>query len=336
MPPTIPTQYREAANEWLLDAGFFSQELASFNLPPISLAPNGDRAPVPYAVVGEPDAPNIVLEPTPFATDLRKPSHLLRLLAHQAVLGDDYAVVGVEAYSPFNGEYTHSERGLLRQGDFSPLAERVLRVAQALKMKDYQHVLPYGVSLGGDVAIQTTRDTLCNEHRGIICVDTMGAVEFARISNRGRAAVAGAMRDSSGRFYQNITASGMPALNQAWGLAPDAQPDHPHQGFDLRVGAGSLFYLLQTARNAFPLVDGLGTDRSAHQLKEILQRSSVRVVLGVQKYSTVSSSGLVQQLERFSGGYGLDTFVEYNDHSADDNLRTSAAMALYFASRAKA
>ncbi|MDB5166243.1 MAG: hypothetical protein JWM37_315 [Candidatus Saccharibacteria bacterium] len=279
---------------------------------------------VRYAVVGAVDAPNVILESAPYLTAIDKPHYLLRLMAQQEVLGENYAVVGIEAFNPAMN-LTHRQRKAIAAGSFSVYATNVLRVAEAVHCEDDQVFSAYGYSLGGDVAVQTAYDVATNENRGVINIQGLGAVEAARVDNRGLRVVK-AMADSGKNLWQNVRNSESEALNVAWGIdenMTDEQIKEAVSHIDVRFLAG---YMLRGPLHIRALISGSGTRETVHQLDH-LSYTDLPVVLGRQAASKVCTPEFI---DRYAEAFTV--FTEFgNDHSADDNLIRSAGRALFFA-----
>jgi hypothetical protein len=320
-------EIQQSANLALDKAGFSSWSLADFNLPEVVNTPNGSSAPVEYAVFGDLGAQHIVLEPTQYCARLRKPQHQLRLAAHQAALGKRYCVVGVQAYDPWQRALGHRDRRQLARGDFSPLAVRVLRVGEALQLKDDQDVAAYGYSLGADVSIQVAHTLIRDSWE--LNLRRIGAIDCARTVDRGAWRVASAVRDSSKDLFNNIIHGGCPALLEAHQIDPDVAQDKMRAAFDERISAGVIRYWLGHGLTNRAITCGFGTAASARQLKVILDSDrDLRVLVGRQKHSTVCPPEFIAALPK-SGR--LNLVEQEGDHSVDSNLRRSAAMILYFA-----
>lgn len=322
----------------LEDVGFGQKRLSEHSLPSKRYIRDGDQA-IPYAVHGDLDAPNVILHSTPYLTRL-DPHFSLRLQAQQAALGDEYCVVGVEAYNPSETAFHKDERRRLSSGDFSPLSERMLRVGEhigQLTLRDMDNISFYGYSMGADVAVQTAYDALTNENRGVIGVGAIGAVEPARsVHGRGLKVMLD-MQQSGKRMFRNILESDVPALNEAWNIDNDAVALGKIKAQEIKnmgkvvFGAGA--YLLRSPRSNYALIKGFGTSKSVDQLWEIGTKTDTPIFLGRARDSKVfpehAMEPFVEPLN--NSEHGLTHIIE-DDHSADDNIRKSAARILYFAS----
>lgn len=325
----LPKAYIESADQLLDENGFGEKMVMHHHLPLTKYAPNGDREAIAYQLHGSQDAENIVIESTNFFTYLSSDHQKLRLKAHQRVLGSDYAVIGVEAYDPaFN--FTPNEREQISKGSFEPLSVREFRVLDALDISDDQRVLSYGYSMGADVAVQAAYDSQFNSSRANYRVEGLGALEMARCLNRGAVAVGWAMMKSGKKLSDNILASEVPALNESWGvLGLDSQV--AMKRVNHRVNKGAASYILAGPGNNAAMVRGFGTAASTKQIVELLDRTNIPILAGRQRDSTVCTLEPIsdeiskRQLRR------LKSIEEDNDHSADDNIRLSAARILYFA-----
>lgn len=326
----IPEHISTLADERLANAGFYEKSLAELQIPEVNVTPDG----VKHVLIGNRLAPNVVLQSAPYLTDLQKPHYRLRLAAQQAALGEDYAMLGVQAYDPQKDVFGRHERAQLAKGDFSPLSARVLRAAAESGVDVAEATfMPYGYSLGGDVAIQTAHDVLLNESRGVVDVRALGAFEFARCKKRG-VMVVKAMGDSGKGLYENVCASEMPALDEAWNIQ-DGPSDRAKKRFDAGVNKDVVRYMQSGARSNLAIVRGFGTGMSTRQLTDVLQyaqqqEDGLYVMAGRQNDSTVCP--ILPDADTFKKQY--DALALPGDHSADDHIRNSARRILYFASNA--
>lgn len=286
---------------------------------------------IPYAVVGSPGAQNMLIEDTPYFTDLNKDHFLLRLATKQQALGPDWAVTGLQTYSPYSNRLSHAERKQTAKGEFSPHAGRFLRVAEKVIGLD-QEAFINGYSKGADVAIQTVHDSLLSPNRGTVEFRALAAYEPARFALRGLKVVKD-MGDSGKDFHKNVKASGSAALCEAFGIDAASEPEKTKKTFDIRTNAGIIKYVMRDVLGNLAHAQGFGTDSSLRQLTAILGQSSLPVLLGVQMNSTVTNFNETEALKlKFLNRQRFDLLIENGDHSADDNLRKSAARAIYFAS----
>jgi pimeloyl-ACP methyl ester carboxylesterase len=311
--------------------GWATHNLADYNLPIVELAPDGDNAPVPYVVFGTKvkDAPYKILEISPYATELDSPHYQLRLGAQQDVLGPEYCIIGVQAYDPVGQTLSSVEKVQMAAGNFSPLSTRVLRVAKHLGLDKNESNYVYGYSLGADVAIQTASELLGDANRGVVPLKSLGAVEAARVSDRGAMAVMKAMKASGNDLFENILGSRAKALTEAWGIEDTARAEK-HRGFDGRLMAGMAKYWLGSLSANIAITKGFGTEQSLLQASLIVV-DGLPTFIGRQKASSVCPESFITSLESL-GQPNLVTLQEKGDHSADDNIRRSAARILYFIS----
>lgn len=323
----------QAADDLLAISGFDYKNLAEIDLPDVMHAENGDKLAIPYAVFGDVDAPNVVLESAPMFTELASPHYMLRLKAQQEALGAAYALIGIQGFEPTKGSFTAKDRAEMVKGSFTPLSERVFRVGEELELDKYgQNVLAYGYSLGADVAIQVTNDTLTNPSRGVFDINALGAVEAARIANRGLVATQKAFGDSGKQLFDNVVASNFPALEEAWKIAPF--DGNARKKFDKAVIRGLAQYIRSGPKNNFAILRGFGTDASAVQLDRIMtsKATKIPVMLGRQYDSTVCTEDFHDEyFKRYGTLTRFRRLAEEGDHSADDNIRKSAGRILYFA-----
>lgn len=281
---------------------------------------------VRFAQFGPKDAQHVILESAPYLTPLDKSHYLLRLRAQQAVLGEDYSVIGVEAFKPAGG-FSREDRKAFATGSFSLLAANVLRVAEATAVDDEQHHYAYGYSLGADVSVQTAYDVRTNPNRGVINLKGLGAIETARVADRGFMVIK-AMGDSGKGLARNIMASDSPALEEAWDVNADMSFADVEKKIGKGVNAGIAGYMRSGVLANLALIRGFGTDKSVSQLN-LLAHTDLPVVLGRQEGSTVCPPEFI---DRYADKPHFVTYTETgNDHSADDNLVGSAGRILHFA-----
>jgi hypothetical protein len=319
----ISSETHELANARLAEAGFNNTSLEKMSVPGVGYMSNGDRPRIPYVIIGDPSAETVGVVANPYFTHLTKPHYLLRLMAKQAALGENTAIVGIEAFEP--GAFNHADRKQLADGDFSPISQRALRVAEGLKLTS---IFTEGFSLGADTAVQIGHDTQFNESRGVVDLSAVGAFEPARIEARGARGAIAAMTASGKGLFDNIVAAEVPALDDAWRTADGKKK------FDAVVNSGVVTYMLRDVADNAAIIRGFGTDRTAAQFGELMINSRVPLLVGAHEGSTVSGS-FVAGVERWLGAGGdypnVHTLMLPGDHSADDNIRQSAIRTLHFA-----
>ena len=256
----------------------------------------------------------------------------------QTALGEEFCVVGIEAYAPKTMSLNRFERGLVSRGDFTPLSERELRVIEALRLRNGQSLLFDGQSLAGDLAVQTAHDMLFDKNKGIAEVTGLSPTECARTKKRGFFRMTGAMALSGGRLQENIMDSDVPALLEAWGVAPTDRGDEKaiKKAVNAKVNSDVLAYMLGDVASHVAMTRGFATDASVQQLIRIFKESDLPVMVTRSHDSRVfAESGMKELREHSRPGVELWTNHD-NDHSADDNVRASAARILYFARLATA
>lgn len=328
----LPEQSVELANSRLEQAGFSQKSLSDLDMPAVEhIDYGGDRNQVAYQVHGDVGAPNVIVESTTFFTYLRNPHETLRQQVKQTALGPDYAIVAVDSYDP-SVKFGRHERKQLANGSFAPLSARELVVLDHLGLSDDQKLLSYGYSMAADVSLQLAHDTHFDPNRGIHKVEAVGALEMARSSNRGIVRVIGAMASSGKALVDNIMDSQMPALEEAWGVDNPAKAKKAING---RANLSVLDYLWTGPINNLDMGFGFGTDESTKQAIELINGTNIPVLLGRELRSTVCGpevfKRIISETDRIQD---VDYLVEDNDHSADDNLRLSAARIIYFTSKA--
>jgi len=324
---------RQQAHASLDAAGFFTEKtIEAFNLPPVELADNGEKPAIAYATYGNMDeAKTVVLEATPYSTNVDFEQIQLRMAAHQAALGPDFCVVSIQGFVADPKAFNKADREQFAKGSFAPITERMLRVADAVGIKDNQAVFAYGYSLGADAAVDLTHAVLTDPNRGTINITAVGAMEAARVMDRPRAAVLLAQNKSGKKLYQNSIDSNMPALNLALGI--DLADPASKEKYDKEVMRGVTRYAFSSKLGNLAIMKAFGSDLSAKQLTEILKKTYATVVVGRQTESTISSHQLLEDLLK-NDRDGLYLLEETNDHSADDNIRHSAGRIVWASTKA--
>lgn len=286
---------------------------------------------IPYVIMGNPDeAKHIIFESTPYFTPVSKPHYQLRLKAHQEALGEEFCVVGVDAFSSRAHTFSRSQLKKLKEGDFSPLSERVFRTIEEVGPSEEQTVSVGGYSLGGDVSIQAAYDTISDDNRGIVKLTRLKAIEPARVADQSVLTKAKAFGDSSNDFFLNVLCSDSDELLEAFGIDKSEDIGKARKKFDRRNIAGVIGYLASAPLANKALMQGLATDKSIKQLDHVLGSNEISAVLvGTSKNSGVSSD-LVHGLINTYGFHYPHKFARYRselidgDHSADDNIIASA------------
>jgi hypothetical protein len=334
------------ATERLEAAGWFSESFVG-EYGTTYKASNGTDAPVEYVVMGDMSAPHIILETAPHFTSVTAKHYELRLGAQQAALGNEFCVVGVGVSDPQKQLLTAKDHHDITKGDFSVFSTRLLRVAEHLPTTDSSHISLYGYSLGADVSAQTASEVMHNPSRGSFVLESLGVVEPARVAERGLLQVVGAMQSSGSKLFENIIASGMPVLNRAWGISEVTDDKKAiRKRFDRGVLSGLMRYclvgvndnsyvkrpLLETAQLNVAIARGFASDKTYDQVLTTVQEG-VPVYVGRQTESKICPEEFINNLSAAAKKIPDKHLVitqEANDHSADDNLRLSAARMLFF------
>jgi hypothetical protein len=314
----------------LASSNLASAPIADLSFPDVRLAEVAGHDRAPYQVFGQPDAPYILPKATPYLTGL-EPHFDLRLATEQEALGEQYCVVGFEAFRP--GAFSHGQRRQLADGNFEPLSERVLSVVEAMRLKGHQRVAPNGFSLSADVAVQTAYDLACNANRGVADIAGVGAFEFARATNRGRVSMMSAMNASGKDLSKNITSSGMSSLYEAWGIdraALSKDDKAVARAVGRRVNRELVRYMCAGVLDNLAIIKGFATDRSIAQLRKLAETTDVPIMVSRHLASTVCPSGPYEELVRRASR--INSLVLPGDHSSDDNVPLSAARAVVFSS----
>jgi|GEM_PF-5178696 len=317
----------------LKDNGFKTLALAELDMPEVQQADNFDKTEVNYVSVGPEDAPHVILHATPMFTRV-EPHFALRLMAQQKALGDEYRILGVEGYVPEPGAFDNAEKAQMRKGILAPIAARLLIAAEAANVTSEQKVYAYGYSLGADTAVQLTHDVLTDENRGVVNLQGVGAIEPARVIKRSPAKLfLGDFNASGKELYENVTASEVPALIEAFGADVE---DPNKKAFDAVIAKGVLRYIRAGVKQNLAIVKGLSTDVTTRQLHTIIEQSDMPVLIGRQKRSKITPASVLEELDtKHPDRTRLHFIHENGDHSADDNIRKSAARILFFAGLAK-
>ncbi len=115
-------QARDQAHDALDAAGFFTNDtIEAFNLPPVELAENGEKPAIAYATYGNLDeAKTVVLEATPYSTNVDFEQIQLRMAAHQAALGPDFCVVSIQGFVADPKAFDKADRKQFAEGSFAP------------------------------------------------------------------------------------------------------------------------------------------------------------------------------------------------------------------------
>jgi pimeloyl-ACP methyl ester carboxylesterase len=321
----------QTAHERLEAADFSSKTLADMDLPDVALFDNGEKPPVPAAIMGDLDSPVVLFHPAPYLTRLQDPHFLLRLKAQQTALGPEACIVGVGPYDPATNALDRAERHMVAKGDFSPLSARVLRVSDSLGLNGSQITAMYGYSMGGDIAAQTAFDMLTNPSRGNFELGALGVTEAARMVRRGAFAVVGAMNSSGKRLVENIVDSKVPALNESWDFDPNADFQTNKKAINKKVSKGAVSYTTQNISSGLAMMRGFGTNKTAEQLETMIEEISLPMMVARQRDSQVFPAEAMERLQAITDGESVLFHLENNDHSADDQIRKSAARILYFA-----
>ncbi len=316
----MTNSYGEAAAERLAEIGFLEKPLSSFEFPVIENAED-----TRYAVFGSvPDAWTVLYSVIPYSTKLSDDSIKLRLAAQQAALGNEYALVGIEAYNPSQKRLDHEQRHEIKAGIFRPFSERVLRVIEATKPRDEQEAGLYGYSLGADVATEVAYDVLTDPSRGIITLDVLGVYESARMRNRGRLAVAAAFAGSGKDLWQNVLDSQSPALLEARGITDTSEQSK--KAHAAAVNKGVLNYNLADPLGNWAIMKGFGHDTTKRQLEVITaNRDMPLTTIGRMSASTLMPADFDIN---FEPSHRLIVKEYFGDHSAADKLQKSVEFIL--------
>ena len=130
------------AHTRLIESGFFERSLAEITERPVQVTETLAGEAALYWAAGDlATAQHVVISPLPFSTRVSDASMQVRLAAQQAVLGDEFAVVGVQDYEPGTQEYSRQQNRVIRKSDFSPMADRVLTVVdRVVRSHQFLHI----------------------------------------------------------------------------------------------------------------------------------------------------------------------------------------------------
>lgn len=317
--------YASEVQESFEAAELHTSNLDRLALPPTYYAENGSREAVAFTSVGSPEAPNTLLTATPMFTELE--DHFkLRMMATQAVLGDNYRVVGVEGFVPAKTAITKQDRKRLAVGDFGPISERILRAAEEAELDMADKVITYGYSLGADSVTQVTHDVLNDPNKGIIPVEGLIAVEAARTEIRGALAVGLAFMKSGNDFYDNVVASNSSALNEFWKIDSSGSK----KAFNAKVNGGLMDYVKTSLSNNFAILRGFANDYTEQQINQLVETDNLPVFVGRHEESAVCTAAFLARLRNKHADHANFHSLELpGDHSSDDNIRLSAQRTRY-------
>lgn len=331
------SEHETLSNHRLERAGFGELHLADLNIPTIECVEAADGTPLFYSVHGDRNAAEtLVFIPMSYSANFEDPSQQVRLAAQQIGLGDEFCVVGVQLYAPNIQEFNHAERALISKGEFSPFANRLLTVIETVATNPDQDVMLYGFSLGGDVSIETAYQNTTNPNKGVRQINRIGAQDCARSKTRnplwGGIAISKAFEKSGEHLFKNVVLSRSPALLEARGGIDldDPAAEDRHAKY---VKGAVMAYVKADLLGNLAQVRGLATNRSQIQVHELMQNPDApRQVIGRLEDSLICPPSFIDDLRVFFGDtYNTHIYETEGDHSTVDNVRKSAAFALYAA-----
>ena len=313
--------------------------------PPIEVVESADGARNRYQVFGDRSkASNIVLQPMHYSTYLDDASVRVGLNHKQKVLGPDYAVVGVEVFSPA-ARLTNHQRQSVNQGSFKPFATRLDTIIDHLAPSSYQALYSHGFSFGADISAEYANRNAFDPQFGNYAIERYGIYDPARTKARlerlgrlgGRLAVDLNFGRSGADLYDNVIASDSVALLQADQIDP-RQP-LAKQRYMARVSLGLARYLAANRADNWAMTAAFGTSQTVNQINELADRRYIatmaartsaeltdqrpHLVLG----ETVNgiSRGFLRSLQPSAD---QERYLIDGDHSVADNLQTGSALVL--------
>ncbi len=313
---------------------FDQATLEKITLPECETVEHSDLVSVRFARFGNQDAPHQIIETAPYLTSIEDPHYKIRLFVQQKLLGENVSVIGVQPFDPKHADLSGPERKKVANGNFSPISDRILRVAEHLGI---ERAFAYGQSMGADVSTQLTYDATNDANRGTLAIDALGALEPARVESRGPIKVAKAMAKSGKLLFKNVWDSDLPALYEAWDIDPEGDFDKQKKAFDSAVNKGGTKYMLASLGSNIALTRGFGTSESRRQLNAIVREGKTFVMLGRQSLSEVCTSEFVDHMQnRHQDRPNFDSYTDEGDHSDDDNPVRSAGRLRHFVAKASA
>jgi pimeloyl-ACP methyl ester carboxylesterase len=313
-------EYEQFASERLSEAGFHEKTLEELSIPDIKqlvVIEDGKEKALNYIEMGDTNnAKHLVFTIPPYSTNIRDEFIQVRLSAQQAALGEQYALVGVQAHGTDDESLSWKQRKQVARGDFQPFADRAMAVMEHLKPRDDQTVSLYGYSMGADISTEVAYQNLWNVHRGMREIESLGVYEPARVMKRGAIAVAAAFASSGDRLFENVIDSDSPALNESRGIDPsDPKAKFKHDMWvNKTVGAASILHVPHT----YAFLKGFGTPETVRQLEAI---TADRLAPKRINVAQMEESGItpLEPIERLPDSIIRD-LDQKGDHSSADNV----------------
>lgn len=277
---------------------------------------------VPFSIYGDNEAAKtLAFVVVPYGTSVDDESQQVRLTYMQAALGPEYCIVATQIHDPKTERFSLGELRSIYKGDLSPMGDRLLKVIETVNPNDDQEIMLHSFSLGSDISVDLTYRTLTDPHRGVVHIDRLGAWECARIENRGLIRLSQALAKSGDALFENVLASGSPALWLARGLDL-ADPSTPEQKrkHDKSVKRDVARYTMADLKANIAGFKGFGRDTTLQQLAEIADDlNRPETVIGHLRDSLVCTDEFAQAVRQL--GYKVVELA--GDHSSADNVRRS-------------
>lgn len=308
--------------------------------PAIYVVESADGARNRYQVFGDlQSASNLALMPLNYSTRLDDPSVRVGLDYKQRILGEDYAVVGVEVFSPA-AKLTDSQRKAVATGDFRPFAARLDTVVDHLGVVDDLQLFSHGFSFGADIVAQYAHSNTFDAKFGNHAIESYGIFDPSRTKPRlqqlGRLGASLAVElnfaGAGGDLYNNVIASDSVALLQANGIDP--KKHFAKQRFMTQIAFGLPRYVAANRADNWALIAGFGTSETVNQINELADsryiaasRSSnqptpeAQLVLG--EVANGISPGFLHSLQPSPN---QRRYLIEGDHSVADNLKIGSAL----------
>lgn len=266
-------------------------------------------------------ARHVVISPIPFSTRVSDASMQVRLAAQQAVLGDEFAVVGVQDYEPGSQEYSRQQNRTIYKGDFSPMADRILAVVDGV-VSDEQLLHVYGYSRGADVGTQLVYNMVHDVNRGIAEVKTLGVVDAARTAERNVLQVFSDFGKSGNDLWTNVLQSTSSTLLEARGI--DVHDERAEKEHQRAIERSVIRYFMSDLVGVVQYGRGTGTVLTLTQLAELSDRAdSPSICIGRTQDSTVFPEGAFNKIKE---DQIVNKFLIPGDHSVADRLQMSGAL----------
>ncbi|MDQ3158940.1 MAG: hypothetical protein M3P98_02285 [bacterium] len=302
--------------------GFLQKPLGEFDFPKTQLWTSA-AGPVLYSVYGDKSAENLVFASMPYGNDLDSPNMQLRLQAQAIALPEGSCVIGVQEVSPSKLPLDKNQYKELKSGSMLPFGQRLLGLIEGLRPSHDQRVSLYGFSMGADITAEAADYALFDENGSNVQIDNIGIFEPARVEKRSRGKVLGAFSNSGPDLYENVVTSNSQALNEHYGIDPNADQETEKKAFDKRIAAKVIKASIGHPVKNLVLLKAFTNDETSKKLHRITAKihpTIMGVTVGRAKDSTITSNLI------FSFGLAAEAYVIPGTHAIADDLAVSAAM----------